>query len=137
MAQEEQELIPGKLTLFRSHHRSQIYFEICRNTFSNLDKYTVQYGQIQFRRRAGAYPGQTHALQLSPSLKNTFSNSYKYILQLVQIYLSIWTNTLCNMDKYSSEEEQELIRGELTLSSCHHRSHLTVAALLTVNWHHF
>ena len=47
------------------------------------------------KRKAGAYPGRTHAFPLSPSLlTNIFNNLYKYILQVVQIHFAIWTD-LC------------------------------------------
>ena len=73
-AEEKQELIQGGPMLSRCrHHCSQISLAICTNTLCKLYKYMLHYGQIQFlargrRRGAAAYPGRTHALQLSPSL---------------------------------------------------------------------
>ena len=80
----------------------QIQLSILRNTTLNIDKYIWQFGQIQ---NSFSFLHQVlAALPVcdSSGYKKLFFNFNKYIWQIWQIKLSMFTNTMINLDKYKN-----------------------------------
>ena len=76
----------------------QIHFMIWMNTFFDLDKHILWFGQIHFMIwQIYFWFGQINFMIWT----NAFYDLNKSILWLGQIHFRIWTNTFWNLDKYN------------------------------------
>ena len=112
-----------------------MHFENVINTFDNLDKYFLQFGQIHFQICTNTFCNLDKFFAFFAIWTNTFLNLYSHILQFRQIQFTIWTHPIYNLDKYNLQFGKNTITTNTKMDYGQASTNRTVALTLTwIGW---